>query len=591
MGFGFVRDGSETKRIRYTGSLPVNGRQVRAAIVFDDLELARLPRLQLLAPGEDTPELLAHVQNDGDYCYAHRDGHVIDRFEVAGSVAFSIDLMRASLERSQTSHAANEIAAEFPQHWFGHSVYIDLKEPTGADAKLFKLAREAGDEIDLLTDSQRVLGLLAGKRKLTEHPVAIVRPSKTLSFGRGQRRPETFAEFMAWLAAIDSKAASEALEGVKATYPHQPHVFLVAPNGTVGVRLDFVPAFWNSFKRAAALAWFVEHRASEVKITRLIGEAVGPNFIYTRNMDQDPNLSNNRITVVGCGTIGSHLAKMLAQAGGGYGANGALGLIDQQKLRPGNIGRHLLGLPDIGRNKATAVRDLLKRFYPDLSVSAAPEDVLSRLRVLDHSDLVIDATGDEGVANAINAHFVDRWARGEPTPTVIFAWLMGNGAAAQAFCMTSPEDACYRCLRPDHGGPWRFSPLKSDYQWREVTAQCGEAPFFPYGVAAPVTAAALGLQMALDWTNGNPSPRLRTQRLILQGMVSGISWLESLTAPLFRILGLHHDAQPRTGRRQTLPVRQGDTRIAWCRPSTRQRRSKVQASYRLVAFCARPVHI
>jgi molybdopterin/thiamine biosynthesis adenylyltransferase len=232
-------------------------------------------------------------------------------------------------------------------------------------------------------------------------------------------------------------------------------------------------------------------------------------------MDTQPTLSGKRITLVGCGTIGSHLAKMLAQSGAGYGRDGRLRLIDQQNLKPGNLGRHLLGLPDVGRPKAVAVRDLLVRQYPELDISPSFADVLKDLHALDYNDLVIDATGDEGVANAINAYLSERRRHADSAPTSIFVWLFGNGAAAQALCVATSDDACYRCLRPDHGAPWRFSPLRSGYVPREVPAQCGEGPFFPYGVAAPVTAAALALQLALDWSKGDPSPRLRTQRLAL----------------------------------------------------------------------------
>jgi len=279
------------------------------------------------------------------------------------------------------------------------------------------------------------------------------------------------------------------------------------------VRLDFIPAWWNAIKRPQALARYVDKHRSELQVTRFTGEPIDPTFIYARNTTMHGNLVGKRIALVGCGTIGSHLAKMLAQSGAGYGKDGRLTLIDQQKLQAGNIGRHLLGLPDVGRAKAIAVTEMLMTMYPDLDAGGIEDDVLGRLSSLADYDLVIDATGDEGVANAVNAHLVRLRRDGKTSPTTIFAWLFGNGAAAQALCTTSLEDACYRCLRPDHGGPWRFSSLKSDYTIEEVPAQCGEGPFFPYGVAAPITAAALALQLALDWAKGDASPKLRTQRV------------------------------------------------------------------------------
>ncbi len=512
-GLGFVRDASSLKAIRYTGNLRVAGKLVRVGIVFDDLEFARLPRLQLVAPAEDAPQLLAHLETDGEYCYAQRDGHLLDRFNVPSSVATSIEMMRASLERSQTSHATVEIAAEFPQHWFGFSIFVDLKSSRANAATLYRLTRYDGSQSDLLADSDRLLRFLTRKRPVTKHSVEIVRCGKPLTFQAGQKRPETFANFLEWLANIDAATSAQALARAQHTYPKQPHVFVVAPNATIGVRLDFIPAWWNAIKRPQALARYVDKHRSELQVTRFTGEPIDPTFIYARNTTMHGNLVGKRIALVGCGTIGSHLAKMLAQSGAGYGKDGRLTLIDQQKLQAGNIGRHLLGLPDVGRAKAIAVTEMLMTMYPDLDAGGIEDDVLGRLSSLADYDLVIDATGDEGVANAVNAHLVRLRRDGKTSPTTIFAWLFGNGAAAQALCTTSLEDACYRCLRPDHGGPWRFSSLKSDYTIEEVPAQCGEGPFFPYGVAAPITAAALALQLALDWAKGDASPKLRTQRV------------------------------------------------------------------------------
>lgn len=510
---GFARDATATDVIRYTGVLRSGGRSFRCAIMFDDAELARLPRVRVLETLDEEPAILAHVDADGDYCYVQRDALVLDRFNIAGSVALSVELMRASLERSQTSQAQEEIAAEFPQHWIGIPVYIDIKSTPTTAVKLYRFRRPDCTDFHILADSPRILRLMAAGQKSSGSPTAFVQTSELLTFKPGSSRPKTFGDFLSWLAGLDSHAADQALRATREMHPHKPHVFVQAPNGTVGCRLNFVPAIWKSFQRPQALAHYVDRHRMEINLTRYTAEPIDPQFLYTRNMDTQPNLSGRRIVLVGCGTIGSHLAKLLAQSGAGFGADAHLMLIDEQRLKPGNIGRHLLGTADIGKFKSTAVRDLLMSLYPELSISAHTDDVAPRLSNLDHADLVIDATGDEGVSNAINGHVIEHRKAGESVPVLIFSWLFGNGAAAQALCVSKPTDACYKCLRPQHGGQWRFSPLKPDYHMHEVAAQCGEGPFFPYGVAAPVAAAALALQLAFDWARGDPSPRLRTQLL------------------------------------------------------------------------------
>ena len=80
--------------------------------------------------------------------------------------------------------------------------------------------------------------------------------------------------------------------------------------------------------------------------------------------------------------------------------------------------------------------------------------------------------------------------------------------------------------------------MKSGITVEQTAAACGEAQYIAYGVAAPAMAAALGLQLVLDWNSGNPGPRLRTVRVEKKsysrsqgqepaavGSLSGLRWL------------------------------------------------------------------
>jgi molybdopterin/thiamine biosynthesis adenylyltransferase len=467
----------------------------------------------LLSAAEDVPELVAHLQENHEYCYAERDGPLLDRFNVGGSVAATLQLMRQSLERSLTRHASQEIAAEFPQHWFGQPFYLDIKSTTVRKARLLRLRRDDKSDAALLCDSDRLLPTL-GWQTLSEAAVDLIRIDAELTFRAGQARPKTLGEVFDWLGGLETGVADRIRAAIVGCHPSPPAFFIIARNATIGVQCEILSAIWMKLSRTVSRAKFISQRAAKMPVKRLVGENMQPEFIYTRNMNTQPNLSGKHIALIGCGTIGSHLAKLLAQTGAGFGG-GRLTLVDQQTLKAGNIGRHLLGISDVGKEKAVAVAELLRRLYPNLNISAVPEDVLGRLSSLSDYEVVIDATGDEGVANAINARVVDGRKAGISMPATIFIWLFGNGAAAQGLLVTSASDCCYRCLRPEHGKPWRFSPLLPTYDVQQVPAQCGEGPFFPYGVAAPATAAALALQLTLDLVRGSPSPRLRTVRLAL----------------------------------------------------------------------------
>ena len=105
-------------------------------------------------------------------------------------------------------------------------------------------------------------------------------------------------------------------------------------------------------------------------------------------------LADRRVTIVGCGAVGSHVADLLYREGIRH-----LGLIDGQLLRPGNAVRHLAPPRLVGLPKAKAVAEILLSYalgdgdiQPSQSKVAAPGRALE---ILNDSDLVVDATADQ----------------------------------------------------------------------------------------------------------------------------------------------------------------------------------------------------
>jgi hypothetical protein len=233
-------------------------------------------------------------------------------------------------------------------------------------------------------------------------------------------------------------------------------------------------------------------------------------YMLGRNLGSRPGLAGLRVVLVGCGTIGGHLARYLAQSGAGR--HGCLTLVDPDIFRAANVGRHPLGPGSIGLPKAEALVDSLQGDFPCSTFRALPERVLACLAELERADLVVDATGEEALSLALN-HLIAR--KRQDAPAVLFVYLAGAGRAAQAFLVEPDqrEGACLKCLRPDLSGPRKHWPLPPGHGNDEVAAACGESAFTPYGVAAPVIAAGLAMALCLDWVADNPSPRLRTIRL------------------------------------------------------------------------------
>lgn len=105
------------------------------------------------------------------------------------------------------------------------------------------------------------------------------------------------------------------------------------------------------------------------------------------------SLEKSRVVCVGVGSLGSMVALQLAQSGIGH-----LTLIDYDTLVSANLGRHVLGADDLGRIKAEALCEKIRRDLPIVEVTAYPtfaEVVMcTNPDVFKEADLIIVTTAD-----------------------------------------------------------------------------------------------------------------------------------------------------------------------------------------------------
>lgn len=111
-------------------------------------------------------------------------------------------------------------------------------------------------------------------------------------------------------------------------------------------------------------------------------------------------LKGKSIAIVGVGAVGSLVAEMLARSG-----VGALTIVDDDRVRPGNCIRHVATLADVGRPKVEAVRDRLvnARVIAEDAVTVRNKMLTSAAdteELFKHHHLVVDATGN-GPATAL----------------------------------------------------------------------------------------------------------------------------------------------------------------------------------------------
>ncbi|WP_051938728.1 ThiF family adenylyltransferase [Luteibacter sp. 9135] len=250
----------------------------------------------------------------------------------------------------------------------------------------------------------------------------------------------------------------------------------------------------------------IYHLAEHLPLSRVSVLDWSGDFIHSRNLSYS-DLSGRKVTLIGCGAIGSHLSEGLVRLGAGHGKGARLRIVDPDTLQAENLGRHALGYPALTQPKAQAMASELRRTFPLANVTFENNSALVHPDLFD-ADLVIDATGEEALSEAINARH-QALASGPP---MLYARIFRNGEAVQTLWVDGPgEGACFRCLRgvdPNRPRVERF-PLSNTppppQQWRGCSAVT------PYAVSSPMLAAGLALDAIGGWLDDKAvSPRFRT---------------------------------------------------------------------------------
>tara|TARA_B100000378_G_scaffold278318_1_gene281090 strand:+ start:10767 stop:12311 length:1545 start_codon:yes stop_codon:yes gene_type:complete len=135
-------------------------------------------------------------------------------------------------------------------------------------------------------------------------------------------------------------------------------------------------------------------------------------------------LANKKVIVFGAGAIGSNVIGLLFRSG-----VRKIKIVDPERLRPGNVIRHLAGDEYVGQYKALAVKQELSRAglsIEDIEVSGGrvqdPKELLSAIKSY---DLVVDTTADNRASSMLS------WASEQLDIRMISASIQREGGIAR----------------------------------------------------------------------------------------------------------------------------------------------------------------
>lgn len=512
---GFVRDWSCSESMVYSGWLDSNGLNIPITMKMDDYDFVRPPTIKI-DPGFTIQErLIPHLGKNRTLCYFSPGAVVFDRYKPAGTILTCLNQAEKVIVDAIRGRSDEDFVFEFSGYWGDSFISVDLPPNFTGMAKIyyFKKQSNQGPSTFLCLDDSWLLKYNKQDKdaKFNQEDCLVVRVDKPLSIDPEQKwPPATLLELNAWLAFAAPEMVGQ-LEKVFASITgKRASVAIRAPNGIVcyGVNLpkslDRVE-FLRSRRRNLPL--ILGKFVNQMNVEKYDGKRADSEYIFQRNLGSIENLSNKKILLVGCGTIGSYVALQLAQSGAGA-EGGELKLADPDKLDTANLGRHLLGVDFLYANKAEGCRKFIASQLPMLRVSSYPSDARKLFQTSLDYDLIIDATGEEGLSLSINHILVHNRPK---SPTVIFGYLIGNGSVAQAILVDNDDKrACLKCLKPELNGPPRYKSLKNGIVVERITNMaCGDTEYIPFPVSRSVGAAALITDLAMDWAKGKVVNRFR----------------------------------------------------------------------------------
>jgi len=235
------------------------------------------------------------------------------------------------------------------------------------------------------------------------------------------------------------------------------------------------------------------HSAAKRPILQLFVTRADGRWIHGRDKDPDyPVLKKAKVGYIGCGSLGSMIARQLAQAG----VQGPL-LVDPENLEYQNLSRHVLGQLFVGQNKAMAMKAMLERDFPHHSDCESwpfrwedlGEDALAKLG---ECNLLICS----GLSAETEASIAEWRANSCVTAVHLSTWVEAFALAGHAVAILG-TDMLLRSLDVDGVNPYQVTRWPDNVSTMLNEAGCGNV-FQPHGAAQLQHSASMTSQLAID---------------------------------------------------------------------------------------------
>lgn len=151
-------------------------------------------------------------------------------------------------------------------------------------------------------------------------------------------------------------------------------------------------------------------------------------------------LSNKHACIIGCGSVGSQIVRLLASSG-----IGKLTLFDGDSFEIENLHKHILPARLLGFNKALSMKVEIERNFPFVEV-VKNETIfnLNETGNLDEYDIIISTTGFLSFDLALEKN-----VRGKSNVPILFAWNEPYGIGGHILVNQALSKGCLNCTFVD----------------------------------------------------------------------------------------------------------------------------------------------
>ena len=230
---------------------------------------------------------------------------------------------------------------------------------------------------------------------------------------------------------------------------------------------------------------------SGIKLAKV--ERADHTWVHGRDHDQTQQASRSaKVAILGCGSLGSPVARLLAQSG-----IGKFLLVDRELLDRPNTSRHVLGAGRVGHYKAQELANKINSDFPHLGGAVAETEEIGFGNIalqerLSDCDIIVSAMG-----NWVAEGFLNIWQQSIPgRPPIIYGWVEPHAIVGHALAIFSGTP-CLNCGFFPNGIPKsRVTNWPKGTDYRQEPA-CG-AIFAPYGAIEMSAACTLVAELVLD---------------------------------------------------------------------------------------------